>query len=216
MVSLKRTTQKTCLDTFYLSHQKGKSLNRIYLLLHGYSQTGEYIFNKLENIIPDNSLIVSPNGPYPLIEKKETYYKKRFAWYFYDNFQDEYYIFPQTAAELVSGLLKDLNPGGIPVTIIGFSQGGYLAPYIGGVNSDVDHVIGIGSVFREMILDHGLDFRLDAIHGVDDKIVSMEKSQIYYNKIIKHAQGGSYYSLKGSEHSLDKNVLSKLNELLVY
>ncbi len=117
---------------------------------------------------------------------------------------------------MVSGLLKDLNPGGIPVTIIGFSQGGYLAPYIGGVNSDVDHVIGIGSVFREMILDHGLDFRLDAIHGVDDKIVSMEKSQIYYNKIIKHAQGGSYYSLKGSEHSLDKNVLSKLNELLVY
>ena len=76
----------------YVQREVGRP-ERLYLLLHGYLQTGQYIFDKLESHLPAGAAVVTPCGPYPIPEKKEDgSYKVGFPWYFYDTATDEYYI----------------------------------------------------------------------------------------------------------------------------
>jgi hypothetical protein len=64
----------------------------LYLLLHGYALTARSIHDKLVGILPADSAVLAPNGPYPVPEKVEVGYRVGFSWYFSDPFTDEYLI----------------------------------------------------------------------------------------------------------------------------
>ena len=133
----------------------GAKPTRIFLLLHGYLQDGPSMARRLESAIEGweestggHALVLAPSGSYPIPERTEKGYHVGYSWYFYDFSTDEYYIDMENSVLLLNGIIaqaeKETSVVNLPITVIGFSQGGYLSPIFAKTNPRVDHVIGIG------------------------------------------------------------------------
>ena len=187
--------------------------NRIYLLLHGYGENGDTVFRHMApGLFPSDgdALILAPNAPFPLPPKDE---KGRpvglpvaFAWYFFDPIQEVFHIDYSCPASILKALLSHLGLHERPTTVIGFSQGGYLAPFVGKKVASVDHVIGMACRFREDKLGGNLSFRLDGIHGSEDGLVDPHNAQKSHEKLLRDRKGGGvegqFYLLEGEGHAM--------------
>ncbi|MGE3608736.1 MAG: alpha/beta hydrolase [Bacteriovoracaceae bacterium] len=187
--------------------------SQIILLLHGYDERGKRIFRKLIPYLPENALVIAPNGPFPLPRPKEDRLDFGFAWYFYDRFKKDYYINHDLPKNWLTQILKQKNPHHLPVTIIGFSQGGYLAPLVGLEIPETRLVIGIGCEFRSSLIESKFTFPLEGIHGKQDSIIQFEWAE---NEIKKLQQRGinSNLSLVDAGHEINKNAGEKVKEIL--
>ena len=177
-----------CTD-FHL--QGNKKAKRIYLLLHGYEQNCDVITSSLTSSLPEDSLILAPNGPFPLPKKTPDGLLLKFAWYFYDNIRNTYHIDYKLPATILKGLVQSLHMDNIPMTVIGFSQGGYLAPFVGNMISSVDHVIGIACRFCHERLGK-INFKIDGIHGMQDLIVDPKRAKASHEKLIQQGSRGEF------------------------
>src|SRR4051812_21402659 len=118
---------------YQIRKPSGGEPRQLVLLLHGHGETGQKILDKLAPVLPEDAVVIAPNGPFPISEWVGTDWKERtvkftFCWHFYEPKTDAYYIPPDTSIAHVCGGLKKLGVLHLPKTIIGFSQGGYLAP----------------------------------------------------------------------------------------
>ena len=121
-----------------------KDPKELFLLLHGFSQRGESLLKKLLPILPKDAAILSPNAPFPAPFKTDSGYLEAYAWYFYLAKENKFVIPPGPAIKALKNLITKLGYEKLPLTIIGFSQGGYLengsgviavvAPLIGGTD----------------------------------------------------------------------------------
>jgi len=147
---------------------------RVILLLHGLGERGRRIYRKLITHLPSDAIIIAPNAPFPLHHEGDN--KMGFAWYFYSRPEHRYILNQDLARSWISELLKLKNPHHLPLTIIGFSQGGYLAPLVGYDHSETKLVVAIGAEFRNSLLPEKTKFRLEGIHGLEDKVIPTEHS----------------------------------------
>src|SRR4051812_11679253 len=109
---------------YQIKRPKTGTAKQLVLLLHGHSETGQKILEKLAPVLPADAVVVAPNGPFPIIEWIGTDWKERkvkytFCWHFYEPATDAYYIPPDTAIAHVSGGLEKLGLLNLPKTIIG-------------------------------------------------------------------------------------------------
>ena len=202
-------------DAWYFTdfHLQGdKKGKRIYMLLHGYEQNCDYITSRLESSLPKNALILAPNGPFPLPKKTSDGLVFNFAWYFYDNVRSTYYIDYQLPATILKGLVENLHLQNIPMTVIGFSQGGYLAPFVGQIISSVDHVVGIACRFCHEQLGK-INFKIDAIHGRSDSIVDPGRAKLSHEELIRRGALGEFHLLDEG-HKLGKRFKDGVKKLV--
>lgn len=176
------------------------------LLLHGYNERGLRIFRKIRRYLPEDSYIIAPNGPFPLPRVKPHRVDFGYAWYFYDPFTKTYHVDQTLVTGLLKELLKQANPENLPVTIIGFSQGGYLAPLIGYAEKNTKHVIGIGCEFRTRFFPSRPAFTLDAIHGEIDPIVSYEHAQTEISSLNDLGINVSWHLIPELKHEISAEV----------
>ena len=120
-----------------------KSSEKLYLLLHGYAESAKKIIYKTEHILDQDASILAPNGPFPLPVRLEDRFKLTYAWYFFDTIKKEYYIDHEYPSQFLKGLTQQVQPKASEVIILGFSQGGYLAPFVGQVIKNCKKVICI-------------------------------------------------------------------------
>lgn len=148
-----------------------ESPQSVILLLHGLGQRGKRIYRKLLAHLPHDALIIAPNAPFPIPRQKEGRTDYGHSWYFYDKVEKSYF----TSMDLSIQWLKDLlileNPKKLPVTIIGFSQGGYLSPHVGFAIPETKLVLGLACEFRSHFLTQAPLFKMIALHGELDEIV---------------------------------------------
>jgi predicted esterase len=149
-------------------HPTGKRSSNLktlqaYLLLHGLQERGRRIFRKLSPYLPEGSLILSPDAPFP--------YERGFTWYFFDRATQTYQVPMSEAIGKLKIYLEEKNPENLPLTVIGFSQGGYLAPVLAHELSNVKLVMGLGCEFRNNLIPDSFSLPLLGLHGEDDKIV---------------------------------------------
>jgi predicted esterase len=192
---------------------------QLFLLLHGHGETGRKILDKLGPSLPDDAVVVAPNGPFPISEWIGTDWKERrvkftFCWHFYEPASDSYYVPPDTAIAHVCGGLKELGLLDLPKTIIGFSQGGYLAPYVAERLEKVRQVIAIGCEFLPDDLRGPVPFRIDGIYGEKDHIINAANTRQTHQAILNKAQGGELFSVPGLGHEIDERVASRVGELI--
>jgi predicted esterase len=198
---------------FDFIYKQGSSRSRkVFLLLHGYEESAQKIFDKVFSILPEEAHIFAANGPFPIPRKTAEGYKVGFSWYFYDFTKKEYYIDMQIALNLIQQSLINLNLQEHEITVIGFSQGGYLAPLVGLQFSKTQQVIGIGCEYLTGEFAQPLPFPITAIHGEKDSIVSIKDAKISFEKI--QANPGTFYALPQTEHRIDTDVLGVLKKLL--
>jgi predicted esterase len=178
------------------------------LLLHGYQESGERIFRRLESSIPPDLDVVAPNGPFPLPERVEEGYRVGFSWYFYDDLKDEYFIDPEVAVVYLRNLIHDLGLARCPIRAIGFSQGGYLAPFLAGTDLHLKHVIGIGCRFLEDELPRMQGVRLDQIHGGRDDRVPIADAQRSHGILVSRGVSGEFRTFPEAGHRITPEMLA--------
>lgn len=184
------------------------------LLLHGYNERGLRIFRKLRRSLPEDAHIIAPNGIFPLPRLKTDRLDFGYAWYFYDKFTGSYEIDQALAAGMLKQLLASVNPRHLPVTIIGFSQGGYLAPFLAYAEPDVKHVIGIGCEFRTRFFTRPPTFSLAAIHGEADHLVSFEHAKQEVTLLKKQGIEVDWHPVSELKHEITRDVGLIVTQLL--
>jgi predicted esterase len=187
---------------------------RVYLLLHGYLLDGEFMINKFKDYLPSDSLIISPNAPFPVPVKKKEFYIPKYAWYFFDSTLKKYYIGLEPAKDFIKSILVKFNPENLPITVIGYSQGGYLAPKIAELEFPIEKVIGIACTFRNKNFEYSPKVSYHQIHGIDDIIVDPANSQEEFSELKKLGNIGEYHLLESTTHKIDENILVKLKTIL--
>lgn len=145
------------------------------LLLHGYDERGKRIFRKLAPYLPSHALILAPNGPYPLPRPKVDRLDFGYAWYFYDKFKERHPHGPDLPAQWLADLIGLHNPSRLPVTIIGFSQGGFLAPTVAFKVPETKLVVGVGCAFVSGFFPERPKFDLINLHGQSDEVVPLSR-----------------------------------------
>ncbi|MGK5082119.1 hypothetical protein WDW37_02350 [Bdellovibrionota bacterium FG-1] len=210
----------------YVFHKPQGAPKQVIFLLHGYQQTGAYLFKKLEASFPENALVISPNGPFPVPTlKKDGSRRIGFSWYFYDFSTDSYFIDMKVSIELIEGFVQRLGLVDLPKRIVGFSQGGYLAPFVAARLQNVRQVVGVAAEFLGQELRESIElrepgaawppaFRVDAIHGEQDDVVKPGRSRQLHAEALEQGIQGEWVGLPGVGHKITTHVNQVLGEML--
>jgi len=187
---------------------------RIILLLHGYKLNGEFLYDTFIKIMPEDSLVIAPNGPFivPVIKKES--FSAGYAWYFFDPMKKHFYINYDPAAEYLKKMMQELNPNKLPITIIGYSQGGYLAPKVAEICPNVKSVIGVNCVFRSTKFTFKPEIQYHQIHGEIDLIVEPQGAEEEFNKLQTLGNTGSFTLLPEEGHKLSPRFMDPVAKCL--
>ena len=187
---------------------------RVYLLLHGYLLDGKYMNDEFSDVFEEDSLVISPNGPFLVPVKKGEKYFPKFAWYFFDPIKKNYYIDYDPGAKYLRDILSEFNPTKLPVTVIGYSQGGYLAPRVANYCPEVDQIISIASVFRPDRFKINPKVSYVQINSKNDVVVNSSEA---FSEGEKMKSLGAMYDLTLLEnpgHRIDSEYKSVLKSKL--
>ena len=187
---------------------------QLVILLHGYRGDGDDMMQAFAESLPTDAVILAPNAPFPLIKEQERGHSIGYTWYFYDSQQNTYFIEMDVAVDYVSKLVTALELSLLPARIIGFSQGGYLAPFAAQSLATTYQVIAVHSRYRSEMLPGQLNFRVDAIHGALDPWVDPQRSQSCHRHLLANGNQGCFRLLPKIGHVVDAEVLRHLKELL--
>jgi predicted esterase len=208
----KRIPCHTVTDFILSGNQNNDTL---YLLLHGFNESGEKIFKRVSPLLHKDALILSPNGNFPLpVKKPDEGYTVNFGWYFFDNSSNTYFIDYDLPSEILINLIKELGLENKKLFIIGYSQGGYLAPFLALKHNNVKKVIAMACVFRHKLFESTPDFPMVAIHGTDDLMVSFEGQKQSVKEMKDKGMKIDFVPLEGAGHRLDDQFKQALKDSL--
>lgn len=203
----------------YIFHDSKEQTAPVYLLLHGYGERAKRIARVLAPYLPEDAAWIAPNGPFPLPKKVESptgpYYQIGHAWYFYDDLKDTFFIDYSFPAQWLRALLEKLDLLQRPIIVIGYSQGGYLAPFAAQELPNCQAVIGLNCRFRHDLLPAvPPSYPVHALHAEQDSKVSFERAQNSHQALVERGYSGGFHSIPNQDHELTPPLLEKLKELL--
>jgi len=102
--------------------------------------------------------------------------------------------------------------GHLPKCIAGYSQGGYLAPFLAKNLSGVSQVIGINGRFRDEQLSGPLPFRLDGVNGEQDAFVDPVRARECHAAIVASGVQGSFIMVPDAGHGIGPGIREAVRE----
>lgn len=192
-----------------------KNSERVFILLHGFQLDAQFIYKFFSQIKElKNDSILAPNGPYLSPFKKRGEFYKGYAWYFFDSQKSQYLIPFDPAISYIKQLVKKLKIEDKKITLIGYSQGGYIAPAIAYELDNVDSVIGIACCFRNSKFSIKNNINYIQIHSKADLVVDYNNAFEEHVKLTDRGARTEWISLEDSGHKLDIDYLEELRKLL--
>ena len=201
------------IDYYYQAPKFGAPL---FLLLHGFAQQWSDVYQELGKILPQGAGVLASNGIYPLPKRnKETNeWDISYAWYFFDREKRKYLIDQTFSRDILTRLIdEELNHQG-EVIIIGFSQGGYLAPFVASTLKQVTKVIMINANLKVDLLPKTIDAQTLCLNGAKDPIVCPKNARQSFDQWISNGNSGEFFELDKTHHSISPQILDKLIELI--
>ncbi|CAM2068910.1 Abhydrolase-2 domain-containing protein [Sulfidibacter corallicola] len=194
--------------TWRVSYElEGDDSGEILILLHGFGQRGAVIQTKLQPFLKNmEAMRIAPDAPFPIPEKTAGGFRLGFTWYFFDPKTGIYHVDMQQAVTQVSALVRAMDWWHRPKRVIGYSQGGYLAPFVGLALERVTQVIGINCRFRAESLTGKLPFRLDAVHGARDLMVDPKRAASCHGEILERGNEGEFHLVEGAGHGIGDDI----------
>jgi predicted esterase len=187
--------------------------SRNYLILHGFYESAPIIKKKLFSLIPKNSNILIPNGCFPLPKRRPDGWELFFSWYFFDEKTQAFYIEYSFPAGVLEKLYNQLLPNDLPLTIIGYSQGGYLSPFVAEKIKACDQVLTLGCSYRHELLNGSKHFKINAIHGaIDDKVDPINAKKCFDQ--LPSELKGTFEMLEDVGHELEIKFLDRISSNL--
>lgn len=184
------------------------------LVLHGFLQSAQTIHTKLTSVLDAAGPHLSIQAPFPVFRQRGERYDVGYSWFFYDSKTKTYLVKRDFAIDYCEQVLKQSVWQDSIETVIGYSQGGYLAPYVAEKLPNVKQVIGIHCRFRHEDLSRSFPFRFDQIHGIEDQVVDPIASKQSHELIVQANNAGHFYELPGVGHEISSAVIDKLTEVL--
>lgn len=189
--------------------------NKLGIILHGYAQNSQEIKESLKELVLDESYNwFIPNGIFPMPKQLNKEVKYRFAWYFYDSIKEKYFIDFSYPTNVLQNFLKKVNTDNLPITIIGYSQGGYLAPFLAQATPEVKKVISINANYRHDMLLDDFNFEFYAVHAVNDDVVNYEKSKTSFDVIKSKASHAQFISITDTKHLINDKIITEILKLI--
>jgi predicted esterase len=186
---------------------------RTYILLHGFYESAAIIKEKLLSLIPTDSNILIPNGCFPLPKRRAHGWDIFFSWYFFDEATQSFYVEYDFPAAVLEKLVKQLGLESAPITIIGYSQGGYLSPFLAERLPACDKVIGLGCSYKFDMLEKTSHYTIDGIHGDADNKVDPVNAQNFFNKLDSKIKG-NFTVLPGVGHELNDLFFKAIKQII--
>lgn len=189
------------------------------LVLHGFAQNNEMIketlVDKLSSEVMNKYRIIIPNGilPIPKIRPKVIHY--RYSWYFYDHSKGHYHIDMQAPISALENFFKALKVPMSSVTLLGYSQGGYLAPIMASYLKGIKASIAINANTRVDKLGENKSFKHLSIHNEGDPMVDFENSYKSYEKLKELVSDSEYKSFNIDSHEIQQENLDYLSKRLL-
>lgn len=216
MTNKKQYNLKTILPTTLITNGNS-DYQEIILLLHGYSEDAQKIYDKVAPKLDHKKyLIIAANGIYPLVDRfpLDTLNNKKkllrgYAWYFYDQANDVYLVDYNVPAMAIADLIDQINNKNTPVNIIGYSQGGYLAPFLPKYCEQIQYILGINCSFRTDMLPKNNSFKLDGLQGKDDLIIDVALSKSRHSEFIRNGNKGAYKIIDEENHRLTPKLVNE-------
>lgn len=189
--------------------------SNLILVLHGYAQKKEHMKKIFNQYIEKEFHVVYVNGLFPLPSKfpLETSQKGEdlitgYAWYFYDAQKDEYLVSYETPALALTDLInKKFHEK--KINILGYSQGGYLSPFLAKYISKVETMILINCSIRHQFINSFKNVNeLIQIQGKDDPIIDTELSLKRFNEFSeKFHLNSQYIMLEETSHRINESII---------
>jgi predicted esterase len=193
-------------------YKNGKK--KLAILLHGFAQSAKEIEGELKDSISDEYDILIPNGPFPIPKIRADKIEERYAWYFYNRHTDQYKVNYDFPATILSKLINELGYKDNEKIIIGYSQGGYLSPFLANELQNVTSVYALACTIKWQYLPKELNYPLIQIHGQDDLMVDYKNSKEHFVELAKIAQSSKYISLAGVGHRLEESFKKTLKDFI--
>ncbi len=182
-----------------------RNSEKLLIFLHGYTDSASAFLRKTYD--DDLGLdYLAPNGPFPVPVRTDQGFKEAFSWYFEDHSIKRILIPKQVSIQIIKELLKELNIQDQPKMIIGYSQGGFLAPILARELSHVEKIIGIGCGYPEASYEHLKNLKVYGIHGVLDEVVNYENSKKEFSSLLNTGGSGEWTSIRDMHHSPNDEV----------
>lgn len=163
----------------------GESDGSLLVALHGMGMSAESFARHVLPATPPGTTLLLPQGPLPYEIRRDTGIRQGNSWYVYLGDEEPFLRSMRRTEDWLLGVVDDavdsldLDPA--RVSLLGFSQGGYLAGYVG-----VRHalrfrrlVVAGGRIKHEVLEREARDaartpLRLLAVHGDQDESVSVD------------------------------------------
>ena len=151
------------------------------------------------------------NGPFPIgpsVNQPLEKIKHSYAWYFFNPHTKKYFIKPNVPAELIKGLCNHLKIKE-SIHIIGYSQGGYLAPFLGQEFKN-SIVYALNSNIRKDLLSPIIDYKYIAINGARDEVVDPISATDSFQELITSGNQVVSHILSQTGHGIDQQMINQL------
>ncbi len=204
---------------FTFRHRPVDKPKLLVLFLHGYSDHGGSFLKRLfQDQWPESfarAAVLAPNGPFPVPVKSETGWREAYAWYFYDEKAGEMMISPETAVRGCEQLIQKFGYEQIPKVIVGFSQGGFLAPHLATHLNGVREIIGIATGFREAYyplsseapaISEVTPWTVTGIQGSDDEVFPLAETRAAHAALLRRGYSGEFVEIPKLTHVASPEV----------
>lgn len=178
----------------------------VFLLLHGWQQRGQVVLDKLRPYCPDHVRLVAPDAPFPAPHQGPEGLRLGYGWYLFDPATQIYHVPMTIAVNMMHAFMTTVCPSARKVRVLGYSQGGYLAPFVAEALTNIVQVIGINCRFRDEVLTRPLPFRLDAVHGEKDVLVNPTRSMQSHCQILKNGNRGVFHPVADAGHGINRDI----------
>lgn len=180
----------------------------VVLCLHGYQDNALSMIRRLgwweKADLPFQILAI--NGPFPVPIWSKEGFKEAYSWYFRDTTRELEYLSPMTTAIRLKAFVKDLGLTDVPKVLFGFSQGGFLSPYLASQLKNVRGIIGFGCGYAVDAYEKCQPLRVHAIHGEKDERIPITSSRQEFALVLKAGHHGEFHSIPGLSHKVEASL----------
>ncbi len=197
---------------YHLSAPKGDG---VVICLHGYQDHALSMLRRIgwwHNDPPFQVLGV--NGPFPVPLWTKLGFIEAYSWYFRDSAAHLMLVHPMQTATVLQRFVSEAGLLETPKVIFGFSQGGYLAPFLAAKLENVRGIIGVGCGYFADAYAVCPPLEVHAIHGNADERIAIAGARQGYEKIKVYGHGGGFHEVAGLTHRVEE-TLEPLVRILV-
>lgn len=177
------------------------------ICLHGYQDHALSMIRRMgwcQTPVPFQILAI--NGPYPVPLRTESGYREAYSWYFRDSNAKVMLVDPVSTSKVLGKFIDDLSLTNVRKVIVGFSQGGFLAPYLAPYLKELRGIVGIGCGYNIEAYSKISPVPVNAIHGDVDERVKLAQSKTDYAQLSQYGHSGKFHQIPGLVHRVESSV----------